>query len=206
MGIAGMRLIAGVCLILSAGVFVNVLMLQGGPSGRDEGMRSAAVGAGLRSQPAARDEGTLHGQPAAQPSRQLVRAVQRELATRGYLDGKPSGTLDLVTRAAIMAYEADQGYALTGETDDALLRSLLLGTGLDERRTRGPVGEGAELVIAHVQSLLIKAGYARVERSGKLDEATLRAIQQFEERLRLQPTGRISAKLLRQLQAEVRQG
>ena len=44
---------------------------------------------------------------------ELTRAVQRELKAKGYETGVVDGVAGLVTRAAIMAYEADHGLTLT---------------------------------------------------------------------------------------------
>ena len=55
--------------------------------------------------------------------RRLQIALQRELARRGYADqlGAPKNGL----RLAVLAYEFDNGLALTGEPAEALLKRLL---------------------------------------------------------------------------------
>ncbi len=202
----GFRLIAGLCLILSIGVIVNVLLLQGVSSThRDAGKRVANSAGGWFGQ-SQRSPAGRSSERSEQPARQLVSAVQRELQLRKYLDGRPDGDLDLATRAAIMAYEADHGYALTGEVNDALLRSILLGTGIDRGPADREIGAGAVLVIRHVQKLLIDAGYIEVEKTGRIDAQTAKAIERFERQHMLKPRGHISAQLLRQLEAKARAG
>ena len=53
-----------------------------------------------------------------------VTALQRELSYRGYLGGRPSGTLDDTTRGAIKNYQRDAGLAVTGEPSPGLLDHL----------------------------------------------------------------------------------
>jgi peptidoglycan hydrolase-like protein with peptidoglycan-binding domain len=55
----------------------------------------------------------------------LVRALQRELAQRGYRPGPRDGTADAATRAAIMAWQQDHGLTPSGEPSEALLKSML---------------------------------------------------------------------------------
>ena len=78
----------------------------------------------------------------------LVKAVQRELAARGFdvgpADGKPSDK----TRAAISAYEKGHGLAVTGVATDELLRHILLG---DSVQPAGATGSVAAATLASAQ-------------------------------------------------------
>jgi len=206
----GMRLIAGTCLVLSVGVLINVLFLQGGenasrgvaaPNGQRPHQQKIIRHSKLSRPGAVSDE---RPQLRPQPPRQLIRAIQRELGARKYFNGRPDGRLNIVTRAAIMAYELDYGQTLTGEASEALLHSILLGAALQGDDGQGQVGPEAKAVIQHVQSLLTRAGFHDVVRSGKVDAATKRAIMTFERRFLMEPKGRISAELVQRLVAETR--
>jgi hypothetical protein len=121
------------------------------------------------------------------------------------------GNLDLATRAAIIAYELDQRLALTAAPSEDLLRRLVLGT----PRTAAPgeesslgqaVSTEAEAVIASVQRSLVRLGYRPGRADGQLGEETARAIHDFEVDRGMVPKGRISAELVRQLEAVQRAG
>ena len=58
----------------------------------------------------------------ADENSETIRAIQRELRQRGYGAWSSDGVMRPVTRAAIMAYEHDQGLPLTGEASEALLK------------------------------------------------------------------------------------
>ncbi|MBS0241703.1 MAG: peptidoglycan-binding protein [Proteobacteria bacterium] len=130
-----------------------------------------------------------------------VRAVQQELQRRGYEPGPASGSPTLVTRAAVMAYEFDQGLPLTADPSPEVLAHLRHGTsapgaaiGLDGDAPR-PLGE-AENVIRAVQQALGKLGYLTTPADGMNNDETVRAIREFEMDQGLIPTGRISGPLV----------
>ena len=52
---------------------------------------------------------------------ELTKGVQRELANINYEPGPADGILGQVTRAAIFAYEYDNGMVLTAQPSDQLL-------------------------------------------------------------------------------------
>ena len=58
---------------------------------------------------------------------ETVRAIQRELKSRGYGPLAGDGVMGLATRAGIMAFEYDHGLGLTGEASEELLKRILLG-------------------------------------------------------------------------------
>lgn len=131
----------------------------------------------------------------------LTRAIQRELKAKGYEAGAVDGVAGLVTRGAIMAYEADSGLALTGEARPALLEHLVLGSpGLrTEDSAHTPPGPEAEAVIRAVQRAFRQLGYLSTLPDGRLNEATRRAIRKFEQDRKLKESGRISGELLAKL-------
>ena len=130
------------CVLLSLGVVANLLALQGAGerarAGKPRQERGAAavataapaaeVGAGgtARSAGAPMPRGNDPSSPPGETS-ETIRAIQRELQARGYEAGAADGVSGLVTRAAIMAYEHDNGLPLSGAADEALLKVVLLG-------------------------------------------------------------------------------
>jgi peptidoglycan hydrolase-like protein with peptidoglycan-binding domain len=148
----------------------------------------------------------------SQAGGETVRAVQRELAARGFGPVPNDGNLGLVTRAAIIAYEQDHRLPLTAAASEDLLRRLVLGT---PAATAAPSEEAspwqaaspeAEAVIGSVQRSLVQLGYRPGRADGQLGEETARAIHDFEVDSGMVPKGRISAELVRQLEAAQRAG
>lgn len=132
----------------------------------------------------------------------LTRAIQRELAGKGYEAGGVDGVAGLVTRGAIMAYEADSGLALTAEPRAALLQHLVLGSdGLatGDATNRTPPGPEAEMLIRAVQRAFRQLGYMSTLPDGRLNDQTKRAIRKFEQDRKLKQTGRISGELVAKL-------
>lgn len=131
----------------------------------------------------------------------LVRAVQRELKGKGYEVGAIDGVPGLVTRGAIMAYEADADLPLTAEPRQELLQHIVLGSaefGPGAAANAAP-GPEAEAVIRAVQRAFRQLGYMTTVPDGRLNEATRRAIRKFELDRKLKQTGRISGELLAKL-------
>ena len=136
----------------------------------------------------------------------LVRAVQRELATRGFdigpEDGKPSDK----TRAAISAYQKGRGLPVTGVATDGLLRHILLGASVQPGGATGSVagntvsGKAKDgLSVKAVQQVLADLGYAPGPVDGALGDATTRAISAFQRDRKIAETGRITPELMREL-------
>lgn len=194
--------------VACAGVWWNLLYMQ-------RGSYSASLSRALdpeedgRPGPAIRLERVEPSKPGADgpafgtPDRELVRAVQRELAQRGYDPGAQDGAATAVTRAAILAYEQDQGMPLTGEPTEKLLKALLFGSveaTASRPGERGvPAGAQAVELIKFVQSALSRLGYGVRQTDGRLGEETQRAIRKFEAEHGLPATGRISGPLVAKL-------
>ncbi len=156
---------------------------------------------------------SLPGADPGEARRATIRGVQQELARRGYEPGPANGAPGLVTRAAVMAYEHDQGLPLTADPSPEVLAHLRHGTsapgaaiGLDASapRTTG----SAEQVIRSVQQSLAQLGYQASLPDGSISDETVRAIREFEMDSGLVPGGRISgplvARLTRQLAGQGR--
>lgn len=133
-----------------------------------------------------------------------VRGVQAELARRGYEPGSTDGVAGLITRAAVMAYEHDQGLPLTAEPSPEVLAHLRHGTsapgaaiGLQPGAARPD--SHAEQVIRSVQEGLGQLGYFAAQPDGFVSDQTIRAIREFEMDSGLVPSGRISGPLVARL-------
>lgn len=143
----------------------------------------------------------LPGSDPTDVQKATVRSVQLELSRRGYEPGTADGVPGLVTRAAVMAYEHDQGLPLTAEPSPEVLAHLRHGTsapgaaiGLQPGAPK-PASH-AELVIRSVQEALGKLGYLAALPDGFVSDQTIRAIREFEMDSGLVPTGRISGPLV----------
>jgi peptidoglycan hydrolase-like protein with peptidoglycan-binding domain len=138
-------------------------------------------------------------EPPAADRREIVRAVQAALAAKGYETGGADGLAGPVTQAAILAYEVDHGLPLTAEPSEALVRKI-------EEGGRGPAGSAgvtpgpkAQALIRSVQQSLARLGYPAGKVDGRLGEATIAAIRDFERQQSMPDTGRISGDLLTRL-------
>lgn len=144
--------------------------------------------------------------PAAEQDSELVAAVRRELAARGYATST-GAAVDMSARAAIMAFEADHGLRLTGEVSETLLHHILLGPS-----RAGPTNAmalpaaHAEDVIRSIQQQLRQAGHPQLAVDGRFNDETARAIRAFERQQGMRETGRVSEELVIKLQAVSREG
>lgn len=132
----------------------------------------------------------------------VTRAVQRELATRGFdvgpADGKPSDK----TSAAISAYQKAHGLPITGVATDELLHHILLGDAVQPAGATGSVADGhagGSSDVKAVQNVLADLGYAPGTVDGAWGPATARAITAFQHDRKMRETGRITPELLREL-------
>jgi peptidoglycan hydrolase-like protein with peptidoglycan-binding domain len=134
----------------------------------------------------------------------LVRAVQRELAARGYDVGAEDGTLSNQTKAAIETYQRGHSLTVTGAASDELLRHILLGDSPAERSATGSLRDvptateqGAD--VRAVQQVLADLGYAPGKIDGAYGEATKRAVLAFQRDRNIARTGKITPDLLVEL-------
>ena len=139
----------------------------------------------------------------------LVRAVQRELAARGYDVGPEDGTLRDKTKAAIETYQGGHGLPVTGAPSDELLRHILLGDSPAEGSATGALrdvtaagatrGKDQSNDVRAVQQVLADLGYAPGKVDGAFGEATKRAILTFQRDRKIAQTGKITPDLLAEL-------
>lgn len=136
----------------------------------------------------------------------VIRAVQRELTTRGFdvgpADGKPTDK----TRAAISAYQKAHGLPVTGVATDELLHHILLGDAVQPAGATGSVAgdaapghAGGSSDVKAVQDVLADLGYAPGAVDGAWGPATAHAITAFQHDRKMAETGRITPELLREL-------
>ena len=143
----------------------------------------------------------------------LVKAVQRELSTRGYDVGPADGKLNDKTRAAISAYEGREGLPVTGKASDDLLHHILLGDSVkpaaaatgsvepaaDAAAPAKVKADGANSSVKAVQQVLADLGYAPGPVDGTMGASTTHAITAFQHDRKIRQTGRITPELLREL-------
>lgn len=139
------------------------------------------------------EPGAVDGRP------DTIKAIQRELTTRGYGPVTVDGIAGLSTRAAIMAFEATEGLPLTAIANEQMLKNILLGsTPLAARKPAEPSARAQEVIRA-VQNWLLSLGYAAGPATGLMSPETERAIRAFEANAGLAPKGRITADLVKRL-------
>lgn len=129
----------------------------------------------------------------------LIADIQRGLADRGYATGAVNGKAGLITRAAIMAFEFDQNFQLTGEPSEEVLRRILLGLKGSADEPVLPPGDKAARIIAGVQRLLARLGYNPGPVNASLDEETRKALRRFEADAGLVPKGRIAGDVVAEI-------
>ena len=134
------------------------------------------------------------------PTPKLIRTIQAELTRRGYTPGPIDGVTGVMTQAAIMAYEHDNGLPITAAATRNLLKRLLLGPtqrGLRANHRRPKVSRAtAARITRGVQTTLADLGYAPGPAHGRLGRELKAAIREFETDRQLVATGRVSGKLI----------
>jgi peptidoglycan hydrolase-like protein with peptidoglycan-binding domain len=146
------------------------------------------------------ETGAVKALPETADQTDLTRAIQRELKAKGYETGAVDGVAGLVTRGAIMAYQADAGLPLTSKPHPALLQHLVLGSADISNPGKGQdIDPEAEAIIRAVQKAFRQLGYMTTLPDGRLNDPTRRAIRKFEADRKQKETGRISGELLAKL-------
>jgi peptidoglycan hydrolase-like protein with peptidoglycan-binding domain len=141
---------------------------------------------------------------------QLVTAIQRELAARGYARGPADGKLTDETRKAIVAFEKEHGLPVTGAPSDDLLRRILLGEAVAPAGSTGSVASSAprakpapaagdNATVKEVQQILADLGYAPGPIDGTMGDETQRAVSAFQRDRKIAQNGRVTPELLREI-------
>jgi peptidoglycan hydrolase-like protein with peptidoglycan-binding domain len=193
-------------VILAAAITYNATYLQNGPhpapiTADGQKLEVPAKRSDRESPRVARTLPRHTETTASLPRSKTVLAIQRRLSESGYEPGPVDGILGQMTRAAIMAYQHDNGFRITGEASDHLLKSMILGTSPDSGSTGANVSipeETTELVKA-VQKTLADLGYDPGPADGLWGSATGKAIRKFEGDRKLPVKGRISGRLVKEL-------
>ncbi|MEL6287914.1 MAG: peptidoglycan-binding domain-containing protein [Pseudomonadota bacterium] len=137
---------------------------------------------------------------ATSAGKNTVRAIQRELTARGYQPGPVDGIAGVMTRAAVMAFEADERMRLTADPSEALLERIILGgVGPSPAGPGASVGPQAQELTRSVQAALVRLGYAPGAIDGIARGQTAAAIRKFEADHSMVATGRISGRLVAEI-------
>lgn len=131
-----------------------------------------------------------------------VMSIQSKLSENGYEPGPADGLHGQMTRAAIMAYQHDNGLPVTGEATEGLLRHMILGVSLADvdGRIKSSTPEETKKLIKSVQLTLTKLGFDAGPADGLWGATTRAAIEQFERHSKVEARGRISGRLIKLLQ------
>ncbi|MGH6867073.1 MAG: peptidoglycan-binding domain-containing protein [Methyloceanibacter sp.] len=210
MGVVTARLVFLAFLGLTGTIIYNALYLQGhdppvvSAAPRGTGDPEATISVNPTPPPASTDLPALDAGQGG--SHLIVRAVQRELAERGFDVGEVDGTLSDKTRAAISSYESSQGLPVTGLPTDDLLRQILLGDSLGKLGTTGSLtvedsdaAEGEPSTVRSVQKALADLGYDPGPIDGAMGDKTARAISTFQSDRKIAATGQVTPELLDEL-------
>lgn len=208
MGVVAARLVFLGFIGLAGSITYNALYLQNPPNGVAGGAEPASLQTSAAPVDAAKLPPVSTDLPPIEVEeggpQLVVRAVQRELAARGFDVGAEDGKLSDKTKAAIAAYQKKHGLPVTAAASDQLLRHILLGESAQPSAATGSVKEnpGAvteELKIKAVQKILADLGYAPGPVDGDLGEGTKRAILAFQKDRKIAVTGRITPDLVAEL-------
>lgn len=123
---------------------------------------------------------------------QVVLNIEDQLRRHGYTVGPVDGVIDVRTREAIRAYQADAGLAITGEADDPLLAHL-------QTSDIKPLPNSA---LVEVQYILNRLGYLNAQSDGVMGPKSTAAIRRYQGDRGLAVTGVPSMELLTRLRAE----
>lgn len=119
--------------------------------------------------------------------------VESELSRLGYAVGPVDGVLDNQAQAAIRYYQRTYGLGVTGDASEGLLEHLR-----DQREQNN--GETLSKLVLNVEEELVRHGYRTGTVDGTVDVDTRGAILDFQSRSGADIDGKVSAKLLRNLQ------
>ncbi len=221
MGVVTARILFLAFLVLTATIIYNALYLQqGDPQGLVGGQSARGSATGSVWPPTNPQNADQTGSTApvstdlpptasaSGESRLVVRAVQRELAARGYDVGPVDGSLSDKTQTAISSFQKKEGLPVTGLPSDDLLRQILLGDSVAPAVATGAVAAadsiaanvGSHETVIRVQQVLAELGYAPGPIDGAWGENTARAVTAFQRDRNLDPSGTITPELLQEFE------
>jgi peptidoglycan hydrolase-like protein with peptidoglycan-binding domain len=123
---------------------------------------------------------------------ELALEIEQQLQQHGYAVGAVDGVVDVGTREAIRAYQADAGLAITGEADDPLLAHL-------QTSDVTPMPRSA---LVEVQWILNRLGYLNGASDGVMGPQSTAAIRRYQGDRGLTITGVPTMDLLGKLRME----
>lgn len=159
------------------------------------------------------------GQPQQQEGEREITQLQRALERAGYDTGGVDGQMGPGTRAALRAFQRDNGLPVTGQPSPAVRQAL--GRYMDDPGRQGTFAQGRQQVgpqagqqqpgwgqqqrydtdfIADVQFALRRQGYDIGAISGELDPGTRAAIRSFQRDHGLRVTGEPDRMVVAELQ------
>ena len=199
---AGLRgLVLLVVFSMTGAMLFNLMMLQEGGT-----RRLAPVPLAVLPPREGRDATDAAGKLVvlnAAEALETTKAMQKGLAAKGYYPGPADGVAGLMTQAALMAFEFDNGLPLTGKVTRERSEMIVFGVPEDARRANheqaGDLAPEAVSAIRTVQQSLAGVGYDVGAVDGTLSSQTRRAIREFEIDHGLPESGRISGRLLAEL-------
>jgi peptidoglycan hydrolase-like protein with peptidoglycan-binding domain len=123
---------------------------------------------------------------------ELVLEIERQLQQHGYSVGAVDGVIDADTRAAVHAYQADAGLAITGAVDEPLLAHL-------QTSDVTPMPQSA---LVEVQWILNRLGYLDGPSDGIMGPKSTAAIRRYQGDRGFAVTGVPTMDLLSKLRLE----
>lgn len=203
-------------ILASAAVAVSLTACQGMMGGKESGQQTSSA-------PAATSGAAGQGQQAM--SSDLVRDVQRGLATRGYDVGQQDGVFGASTEQALRKFQRDQRMNASGQVDAQTLAALGVvgGASATGQRAAGPSSaytptskrQGAmaphagtpkvalnQDQIRSVQQNLADRGYDPGPTDGRWGQRTQAALRNFERDQNLRADGRPDPQTLAALGVE----
>lgn len=141
---------------------------------------------------------------AATSRSEQIRMVQQALNRQGYNAGTEDGKLGKGTRAAIRAFQKDQGMKVTGDLSPALVSRLEASAANQPTSLMPPeqaLADGGRLqtYVENVQNELRTHGYYTGPATGQINERTRNAIREYQLDAGLQVNGIVSEDLLNNL-------
>ena len=128
--------------------------------------------------------------------RELLRAIQKELAAQGFSPGPADGEMGARSEQAIRQFQQSQGLTVDGKPSASLLKAL-----------QNPLPQVSNTdsakTISQLQTTLTALGYDTKGVDGYLGPATQTAIRDFERKQSLPATGRLSERLSSRVQQEL---
>jgi peptidoglycan hydrolase-like protein with peptidoglycan-binding domain len=132
-----------------------------------------------------------------------VLEIQRELNRLGYGAGPVDGWMGSRTRAAIQAYQRDNGLLVDGQPTSSLLSHVRDTARSGRSEPARTASESSSQQIMDIQDALRILDYEVGHRTGRLTEETRAAIRRYESDQGLLASGQPSSELLRHLRRNI---